>query len=278
MKGWCEVAASAGSDHMALEYVDQLSGSSARFACEARSSRADQRRKNRSLHELSQVLEEGVVAKSWMLSKLDEDCRIEKKGLTYLDVKKIIEKKLAHRKGGLLSESEISEAVSEFKDMRRQQELDVVVVAKEIKRLNDAMLRCNSGLMGSMSADKDTGRVRVFFGQLNNISTKAVREVKVKGMRYIEKRYDTDIHLYNEHGCQMKNMPKNENLDRWMGDYGKSKIVMAYNKNDVEYEGKHQPGGTAIRVTGAMTQYVRGRHEDFRKLGRYCSVVLWANP
>ena len=118
MKGWCQVAASAGSDYMALEYVDQLSGSSARFACKASSSRAEQQRKNRSLHELSQVLEEGVVAKSWMLSKLDEDCRIEKNRLTYLDVKKIIEKKLAHRKGGLLSESEILEAVSEFKDVR----------------------------------------------------------------------------------------------------------------------------------------------------------------
>ena len=165
MTGWCQVATSAGSDQMALEYVDERSGSSARFACEARSSRVDQRRKNCSLHDLSQELEEGVVAKSWMLSRIDEDLRNDKNRLTYLDVKKIIEKKLARRKGGLLSESEISEAVSEFKDVRRQQELDVVVVAEEIKRLNDAMLRCDSGLIGSMSADKDIGRVRVF---LNN--------------------------------------------------------------------------------------------------------------
>ena len=53
---------------------------------------------------------------------------------------------------------------------------------------------------------------------------------------------------------------------------------MAYNEHDTEYEGIHQPGGTAIRVTGAMTQYVRKKSPDSRGLGRYCSVVLWANP
>ena len=105
-----------------------------------------------------------------------------------------------------------------------------------------------------------------------------MRDIKVKGLRHIERRYDTDLHLYNEHGCNVKNMPKGAGLDKWMNDGGKSKIVMAYNRNDDVYEGMHQPGGTAVRVTGAMTQYVRGKQEDSRKLGRYCSVVMWANP
>ena len=56
-----------------------------------------------------------------------------------MDVKKIIERKLARQKRGLLSKLEILEAVKEYKDDRRQQDLDAVVVAKEIKRLNDAM-------------------------------------------------------------------------------------------------------------------------------------------
>ena len=83
---------------MAIEYVDYESRSFARFACEACSSRADQRRKNRSLLELLQELEEGVVAQSWMLSSLDKDCKNRNKGLTYVDMKKIIKRKLAHQK------------------------------------------------------------------------------------------------------------------------------------------------------------------------------------
>ena len=202
----------------------------------------------------------------------------KKHGLMYLDVKRIIERKLSHQKRGLLSAAEIAEAVREYKDMRGKHELDAVVVAKEIKRLNDVMLRCNCDPIGSMSEEKGNGNVRVFFGQLNNISTKTVREVKVKGLKYIERKYDTDIHLYNEHGCHGKNMPKGANLDKWMGDNSKSKIIMAYIRHAEEYKGMNQPGGTAVRVTGAMAQYVRGTQEDFRKIGRYCSVVMWANP
>ena len=52
---------------------------------------------------------------------------------------------------------------------------------------------------------------------------------------------------------------------------------MAYNKNDTEVKSFHQPGGTGIRVTGAMTQYCRKTTTDPRNLGRYCSAVFYAN-
>ena len=41
---------------------------------------------------------------------------------------------------------------------------------------------------------------------------------KAKALKCIEKKYDTGIHLYNEHGCHGKNMPKGANFDRWMDD------------------------------------------------------------
>ena len=144
--------------------------------------------------------------------------------------------------------------------------------------MNASMLRCDNDPVGMMSAEKKKGRIRVLFCQLNNMSTKAVRDVKVKGLKHLERVYDTDIHMYNEHGVNCDNGTRNTNFNSWMGDAGRSRCVMAYNKHDKEYEGVHQPGGTAVRVTGAMTQYVRKTNEDFRGLGRYCSVVMWANP
>ena len=108
MRGWCQVAASTGGDYVALEYVDHISKSSARFASKVRSSRANQRHKNCSLYEPSQKLEEGVVAHSWMLSCLDGGCKGKKGCLACLDVKRIIERKPAHQKRGLLSNTEIS--------------------------------------------------------------------------------------------------------------------------------------------------------------------------
>ena len=110
MRGWSQVAASTGGNYMALEYVDTKSGSSARFSCEARSSRADQRRKNRSLHDLSQQLEEGVVAQSWMLSHLDRGRKEKDRGLTYLDVKKILERKFLKDPGPSVGEEHTGRA------------------------------------------------------------------------------------------------------------------------------------------------------------------------
>ena len=63
----------------------------------------------------------------------------------------------------------ILKSLKEFKDMRSQIELNVEIVAKEIKRLNDAMFRCNVKAVGSMPEEKEKGRVRAFFGQLINL-------------------------------------------------------------------------------------------------------------
>ena len=88
MSEWSRIVADAGSNQVTMQYADPISGSAAYFHCEVRRSRADQRRKNRSLLELSQHLEEGVVAQQWMLSELDKGDSDVPKGLTYLDVKK----------------------------------------------------------------------------------------------------------------------------------------------------------------------------------------------
>ena len=275
MSGWNQVAVSADGGQRTLEYAEPNSESSARFSYESRSSRGDQRRKHRSLHELSKQLEEGVVAQPWMLSELDYGAQGR---LSYLDIKEIIERKLAKQKKGLLSQREIGEAVQEFRDARSELDLDAAVIEREIARMNASLLRCKNEPVGSMSVEKEKGRVRVLFAQLNNMSTKAVRDIKVKGLKYLEKTYDTDIHLYNEHGINCSNLSRGSNLDSWMGDRGKSRYIMSWNKHDTECCGVHQPGGTAVRVTGAMTQYVRKKDTDSRDLGRYCSITFWANP
>ena len=62
-------------------------------------------------------------------------------------------------------------------------------MANEIKRLNDAMFRCDNEAVGSMPEEKEKGRVRAMFCQLNNMSSKPVRDVKVEGLKYLEQKY-----------------------------------------------------------------------------------------
>ena len=141
------------------------------------------------------------------------------------------------------------------------------------------MLVYNNCQVGNMSVDKENGRIRLLFGQMNNMSSKPVRAVKVKGLKYLERKYDTDAAFLNEHGCNMRYAPKGTTLHGWMGDQGRGKSVMAYNSNDDEVvRSIHQPGGTAIRTTGMLSQYWRRSTKDPRNLGRWCSVVVYANP
>ena len=122
-----------------------------------------------------------------MLSCLDDTSSGKKGRMTYLDTKSIIEKRLAHQKKGFLSDNEVAASVKEFQDLRSEDELNEIIVEEELRRFNKKMLDYNNSYVGNMSVDKEDGRVRFLFGQMNNMSSKPVRAVKVKGLKYLEK-------------------------------------------------------------------------------------------
>ena len=152
--------ASAGISREASVNAES-SGNPVRDSCFTHSRRADQRRKSNSLNVLSQQLEEDVVAKEWMLSCLDDASSGKKGRMTYLDMKSIIEKRLAHQKKGFLSDNEVAASVKEFQDLRSEEELNEIIVEEELRRFNKKMLvDYNNSYVGNMSVDKEDGRVR----------------------------------------------------------------------------------------------------------------------
>ena len=98
-----QTATAVGNSHMVTLNTGEGRGS-ATSSSKGRSSCVDQQRKNRSLLELQQHLEEGVVAQPWMLSKLDTEEKWARKRMTYIEIKSAIERKLAHQKRGFLTD------------------------------------------------------------------------------------------------------------------------------------------------------------------------------
>ena len=92
--------------------------------------------------------------------------------MTYIEIKTIIERKLALQKRGFLTDEEVQDAVAEIQDERMEEDLDTEMIAQEIKRLNEKMVKYNSRPVGNMTLEKEDGRVRLVFGQMNNMSTK----------------------------------------------------------------------------------------------------------
>ena len=136
MSGDGQTGASVGTSPMANSNADSKRNSATPRG-RGRSSCDDQQRKYRSLNELQQHLEEGVVAQPWMLSKLDTKKKWASKRMTYIEIKSIIERKLAHQKRGYLTDREVQDAVAEWQDERLEEDLDSEMIAHEIKRLNE---------------------------------------------------------------------------------------------------------------------------------------------
>ena len=107
--------------------------------------------------------------------------------MPYLEIKSIIERRLAHQKRGILTTEEVTEAANEWRDYREERELDQGIIESEVRRFNEKMRHYDNNPVGSMTDNKECGKIRVFFGQLNNMSTKPIRDVKVKGIKWIEK-------------------------------------------------------------------------------------------
>ena len=95
-----QTGTAAGFSHKVSKNADNYKSTMSN----SRSSSDEQRRKFLSLLELQQHLGEGGVAQPWMLSKLDTSEKWARKRMTYVEIKAVIERKLAHQKRGFLTD------------------------------------------------------------------------------------------------------------------------------------------------------------------------------
>ena len=113
---------------------------------------------------------------SWMNSRLDSREHGKQTKVAYVQVRDMIEQKLAHQKRGVPNFSECREMADELKDNRNEKALDSVVIENEIRRFAERMEKYDTEPVGSMTETREEGRVRVMFCQMNGAATKAIRE------------------------------------------------------------------------------------------------------
>ena len=202
--------------------------------------------------------------------------RYEVPRLSYEDIKQIMERRLAQQKRGILTENEINHIVKDWGDQRAEEELDKTAIKREVRRLERKFKRYNVAELGSMPSEKEEGRCRMLYCQLNNASTKEVREVKMSAVTHLNTKYDIDVDMFAEIGHNWGVGGRGHNLGSWLDSREKIRFKSAHNNEDPNTS-SYQPGGTGIIVRGRMTQYAKHGEQDNRKLGRYCSYVFWAN-
>ena len=115
-----------------------------------------------------------------------------------------------------------------------------MVAKKEIEKLERKLERYTVSSVGSIEEDKKVGRCRFLYNQMNNASTKVVWGIKMEMVHILNVKYQMDGDLFNWFNQDLENV----------------KCVAACNDYDKARTSRHQPGGTAIAVREAMTQYL----------------------
>ena len=135
-------------------------------------------RRARVLPDQSGQLEGEVVMHLWMNSKLDLRWNDKQNKVAYVQVKDMIERKLARQKRGVPNDSECREISNELRDGINEKALDSVVIENEIRRFAERMEKYNTEPVGSMTETGLDGKVRFMFCQLNGAASEAIREQK----------------------------------------------------------------------------------------------------
>ena len=198
--------------------------------------------------------------------------------MSYDEIREHMSRKLKNGKRRTLTEVEVKAVVDQWMDNRSEEELDQQVVKHEIQKLEKKLARYNVPPVGGINENKGEGKCRILYSQLNNASTRAVREVKMDKIHNMNDKFQIDVNLFAEVGVNWTTGADNSFASWYSQDLEKAKCVAACNEYDKARTSRHQPGGTSIAVRGAMTQYATSKSKDPRGLGRYCSYVFWANP
>ena len=96
----------------------------------------------------------------------------------------------------------------------------------------------------------------MLYYQLNNASTKEVREVNMNAAQLLNKNHSTNIDLFAELGHHFGARGVLHNLGSWLAPEKKIMFKSAHNTDD-RNTSTYQPGDTGIVIRGPMTQYTK---------------------
>ena len=89
--------------------------------------------------------------------------RCEVPSLSYEDIKRIMEHRLAEQKRGILTKSEINHIIKDWEDHRLEENLDKSAIKHKVKRPEKRFKRYNIPEMGSIPTEKQKGRCRMLY-------------------------------------------------------------------------------------------------------------------
>ena len=101
-------------------------------------------------------------------------------------------------------------------------------IKRKVKRLEEKFKRYNVSELGNMPTENQEDRCRMRYCQLNNASTKEVREVKMSAVTLLNKKYNIDIDLFAKIGHNWGTGGRGYKLGSWLDSREKIKFKSAH--------------------------------------------------
>ena len=120
--------------------------------------------------------------------------------------------------------------------------------------------------LGNLTYDRPDDVACLMMHQVNNLSTRNVREEKVEQMALLVNRYDADAWGIGEHGINSQDHPPSKTMANYFDTEVDLRSISSYNKTE-KPKGHYQLGGTVIVATNTLSGYIKNTGVDFCKLG-----------
>ncbi len=185
----------------------------------------------------------------------------------------MLERKRAHIQK-VVSEAEMREFMQEMREEGEGIEnANPNLVVMEEQQINKRMQSYMAPALGHVPEEGQEGCSRFMSTQVNGMSSKPVRRVKVQQLTQLINKYDVDMVGIGEPGINFANLPRSETLANFFDTEVELRSVSAFNVTE-NPPTDHQQGGASILVTNTLLPYAKKSGTDFRGLGRYCWYLL----
>jgi hypothetical protein len=167
--------------------------------------------------------------------------------LSYMDIKKMLDRQQVLNKKGTLTDGEIKPLVMEWHDRRMEEELNHISLEMEMKAMEKKLTKYNLERLGGMPTEREVGTIRVLVSQMGGCTSMETREIKIAATELV-RTYNIFFCAFMELNFNWSKVNSSANLASWFQEEERELcLVTAYNMTKFdEAFGKHQPGGTGM--------------------------------
>jgi hypothetical protein len=150
------------------------------------------------------------------LGKKDNVCfRKEASQLNYMDIRKIMDRRLVQQKKGLLTDAEIQKLVTEWQYVRGKAELNQATINREVKTMEEKLNKYNVATLGEVPTQQEDGSFWILVCQMGGCSGKEVRELKIAATERLINKYKVNLSTFMELNYNWAMVDSSANIASW---------------------------------------------------------------